>query len=504
MAIEITVIKSPDHVQLAKVCQIFTEQGGSIGRGEDNTWVVEDPERYISSTHTQIEYENGQYYLSDVSTNGTFINGSAEPVGNGNRVPLKDGDNFSMGDYEFRVSVNQSSAISPAANADPFAQADFSAQSAHGLANSDGYAFGMADYSDPFTNAGYGAAPFPEMAPVSGPEETDPIALLDRAGVQPQQFQQPNPFLEEAVLPSQGDNADPLQHAVAWPNVIPDDWDKDDSDEITNNPQAAPGLPPAQEEDVSRSIQDELHTSENRRKALEAENEKLLAELIQLKQKLKNLKSSSARHNKTGASARADETMLETMGLGQWNISESKKQEISGTVGHLMRETINGLMKTLGFRKKIKEEFRINVTTIQPVENNPLKFSANLDDAIENMFIKENKAYMNPVDAVVESFQAISEHQIALLAGMQAAFRGMIERLDPDALEKRFEKYRKTGVIKVGQKGKNWESYKEFHQDLVNNMDNSFQYLFGYDFVQAYEEQLQRLLVARKSKSRRS
>jgi len=117
------------------------------------------------------------------------------------------------------------------------------------------------------------------------------------------------------------------------------------------------------------------------------------------------------------------------------------------------------------------------------------------------MFIKDNKAYMNPLDAVKEGFQGISEHQVAVLAGIQAAFRGMVERLDPDALEKRFEKYRKTGVIKVGQKGKNWESYKEFHQDLVNNMDNSFQYFFGYDFVQAYEEQLQRLVMLRKAKA---
>jgi type VI secretion system FHA domain protein len=118
------------------------------------------------------------------------------------------------------------------------------------------------------------------------------------------------------------------------------------------------------------------------------------------------------------------------------------------------------------------------------------------------MFIKDNKAYQKPLDAVREGFHGISEHQLAVLAGIQAAFRGMLERLDPDSLEQRFEKYRKAGVLKVGQKGKNWDSYKEFHQDLVNNIDNSFQHLFGYDFVQAYEDQLQKLLMARKAKAR--
>ena len=197
-----------------------------------------------------------------------------------------------------------------------------------------------------------------------------------------------------------------------------------------------------------------------------------------------------------------DEALIEVMGLACKDLSEAKRLEISNTAGQIVRETLIGLMQALSFRKKIKEEFRISVTTIQPVENNPLKFSANIEDALENMFVRENKAYMRPVDAVREGFQGISEHQVAVLSGIQAAFRGMIERFDPDSLEKRFEKYRKAGVIKVGQKGKNWDSYREFHQDLVNNLDNSFQHLFGYDFMQAYEDQLQRLVMSRRAKAK--
>jgi len=82
---------------------------------------------------------------------------------------------------------------------------------------------------------------------------------------------------------------------------------------------------------------------------------------------------------------------------------------------------------------------------------------------------------------------------------MQAAFRGMLERFDPDTLEKRFEKYKKSSLIQLGKNRKNWESYKAYHTELAGNLDNSFQYLFGYDFVQAYEEQMQRLVIARKT-----
>jgi type VI secretion system protein len=33
-------------------------------------------------------------------------------------------------------------------------------------------------------------------------------------------------------------------------------------------------------------------------------------------------------------------------------------------------------------------------------------------------------------------------------------------------------------------------------------MDNSFQHLFGYDFMQAYEDQLQRLVMSRHARAK--
>ena len=141
----------------------------------------------------------------------------------------------------------------------------------------------------------------------------------------------------------------------------------------------------------------------------------------------------------------------------------------------------------------------MNVTTIQPVENNPLKFSANVDDALENMFIKPGNAYKKPVEAVQEGFNGIAEHQVAILAGLRAAFKGVIERFDPALLEARFAKQNKGGLIPGSQKAKNWELYLEYYNDMAGDIDNSFQYLFGDEFVQAYEDQLQKLAIARKT-----
>ena len=495
MPIEITITKSPKDVNNSKACQVFNEQGGTIGRGSDNAWILEDPHRYISSKHVAISYEGGRYYLTDISTNGTYYNGGANPLGNGNRVPLNEGDHFSLSDYEFHVSIRDG------ASAGGF-DSPFDTPSFAGNDTGFGKNYGSAIppvHDDPFANPFLDEAPMVDTPYTLTNEETDPLAALDKAH---QRFDHQGFQSNNAYAPTQSDHADAMNQAVIWPSAIPEDWDEEGAS--TQNLKS-PQLPQARPVDAApRGAADlmlRLDRAEQRNQELENENSRLLNDIAVLRQQIKKLQETKpAASSRAGRAVNAqDMALIEAMGLAKWNLNEQKMLEINQVVGELVLETMAGLMQVLGFRKKIKEEFRINVTTIRPVENNPLKFSANLDDAMENMFIKDNKAYQKPVEAVREGFQGIAEHQVAVLAGVQAAFRGMVDRFDPDALERRFEKYRKAGVIKVGQKGKNWDAYKEFHQDLINNIDNSFQHLFGYDFVQAYESQLQKLAMSRKA-----
>src|SRR4051812_36085952 len=46
-----------------------------IGRDTHLDWTLPDPTRFISSKHAEIRYKDGGYWLHDVSTNGTFLNG---------------------------------------------------------------------------------------------------------------------------------------------------------------------------------------------------------------------------------------------------------------------------------------------------------------------------------------------------------------------------------------------------------------------------------------------
>jgi type VI secretion system protein ImpI len=91
----------------------FGVNGGRIGRAIDNDWVLFDTERYISAHHAEIEHRAGEWWICDLSTNGTFINGSHRPLGRGARHRLADGDRVRFGPYEITAQISNSNDFLP-------------------------------------------------------------------------------------------------------------------------------------------------------------------------------------------------------------------------------------------------------------------------------------------------------------------------------------------------------------------------------------------------------
>ena len=94
-------ILGEDHVRS------FGENGGTIGRGLQNDWILPDPDKFISGKHATIDFQSGAYYLADVSSNGVYVNGADEPLGKGNPRRLFDGDRLRMGDFEMIVTLDE-------------------------------------------------------------------------------------------------------------------------------------------------------------------------------------------------------------------------------------------------------------------------------------------------------------------------------------------------------------------------------------------------------------
>src|SRR5262245_59038822 len=91
----------------------FEGAGGTIGRGESNTLVLADPERFISRTHATISFQAGGYVITDTGTkNPVVVNG--RPLGSGSQARLGDGDQIKIGDYILQVAMAPQGAPLPA------------------------------------------------------------------------------------------------------------------------------------------------------------------------------------------------------------------------------------------------------------------------------------------------------------------------------------------------------------------------------------------------------
>ena len=121
--------------------------------------------------------------------------------------------------------------------------------------------------------------------------------------------------------------------------------------------------------------------------------------------------------------------------------------EVAREFGQILRVVVSGVMDVMRSRQQIKDEFRMQGTRVRRVDNNPLKFSADVDDALHNLLLKRNAAYMSPVEAFEDAFADLRNHQIAMLAGMRTAFESMLAEFDPDRLQEEFDRQLAKGLV---------------------------------------------------------
>ena len=85
---------------------IIREDTATIGRGANNTVVLEDEQRYISGHHATIDYRAPDYFITDTSTNGVLVNDAKLPLGKGSSIKLNENDKLHMGFYTLTVSLD--------------------------------------------------------------------------------------------------------------------------------------------------------------------------------------------------------------------------------------------------------------------------------------------------------------------------------------------------------------------------------------------------------------
>ncbi|WP_457744607.1 type VI secretion system-associated FHA domain protein TagH [Sulfurimonas sp.] len=102
MELVFDIVKSGKNIPSKKNFH-FNEEGGTIGRLEDNDWVLTDPNSYISGMHASIICKQGTYFIKDESTNGIFLKNPYKKLPKGHPVKINISDIFIIGDHEIQA-----------------------------------------------------------------------------------------------------------------------------------------------------------------------------------------------------------------------------------------------------------------------------------------------------------------------------------------------------------------------------------------------------------------
>jgi FHA domain-containing protein/type VI secretion system protein len=163
-------------------------------------------------------------------------------------------------------------------------------------------------------------------------------------------------------------------------------------------------------------------------------------------------------------------------------------------IGQLLRESTRGTVELLLARAAFKREMRAEVTTLVARDNNPLKFSPTVEDALQHLLGQTASGFMAPAAAMRDAFDDLRAHQSGVMAGMRAALEGVLQRFDPKVLEGQLSKQSGlSGLLPGSRKAQLWEAFQQLYEQLSQEAADDFQVVFGKAFLQAYEQHIAQL-----------
>ena len=107
MLLKLSVVNCSSELSAEETTVTIGKDGGSIGRArkkEDTPSHLMLTGDDVSSSHAIISYEDGVYFLTDRSANGTEISNKGLFLHH-QKVQLEDGDNLIIGDFKIAVSI---------------------------------------------------------------------------------------------------------------------------------------------------------------------------------------------------------------------------------------------------------------------------------------------------------------------------------------------------------------------------------------------------------------
>lgn len=186
--------------------------------------------------------------------------------------------------------------------------------------------------------------------------------------------------------------------------------------------------------------------------------------------------------------------LLNGAGIRAIDVPGGLTPQLMSQLGSLLREAVHGLLDLLAARAMTKREVRADMTVIVAKDNNPLKFSPDMEAALTHLLVPRGKGFMPPLRAVSDAYDDLRAHQLGFMAGMRSALTVVLARFDPRALEHKMQGTSVVdSILPTHRKAKLWDLFAELYGTISKDAQNDFHALFGREFLRAYQAHVAKL-----------
>jgi len=493
------------------VVMALNEHGLSIGRAAHADWTLPDQRNFISSLHCDIDFVDGQYVLTDRSTNGTFVNGGSQRL----TAPhvLRDGDLIRIGNYEVRVALGGGSGGFGAAGGQGSGQSGgldwLAVAGGGGSAPIDARQFGreaakplFQTSNDPLM-AGF-APPPPAAAPnpfglAAGSPAADPFGLTGSAAARPDPFGV-GPGTPPPISAAPPPAADPFGLAAAPAPATPAFPAPAAADPFGLAGGSAPdpfgvgGAAPAPMAAPAAAADNpwaKLHAFDTIDFGTAAATPPVTAEASPLPA------TPPATPAPPGALPAGDggtayAQFLAAAGLKPRDVEGVSATQVLEAAGRLLRQATDGLIRLLDARTRVRHQFGVGaqVTSFQAQGNNPLKWTRVPEQALRQLVGEPDRGFLGGAQAMQGAFEDLQAHEVAMLAAMQEALAATVQRFSPEAIKARAQG--RGGILPGAKEAALWRAFETEYRTLAAESDAAYLDLFARHFRTAYERNVKK------------
>ncbi len=398
-------------------------RGLDMGRDTHLDWTLPDPSRSVSSKHCEIRFQDGGYWLHDISTNGTYVNGAQFRLD----APylLRDGDRLSIGPYIIAVEVE--------------------GQSGAGVANGVEGRAPSAGGEDVWSGVGEAAEPDDRNAyRVAAPQEPPPdfldfASFIAPADAAPAAASEADDWLSPAPPAPAPAAPPPSPPQPRRPAVVT----QPPAREVSAAPRhpTAPPMPAVPPADAGGSNGTEI---------------------------LRRIARAAGIPEQTIA-GRDPDALAEEIGLAL----------------RLTAQNLQLLLTSRAESKTLMRSS--SRTMIRSTQNNPLKFTGAVEEALTILLGPPTRQYLDLRTTIEESFRDLKTHQLLTYGAMQGALDALFDELAPDQIDRSVAQERGLGALVVPRKAKLWDTYVERWRAKTRRSDGRLFEAFIALFAEAYD-----------------